>query len=371
MRILPSGRFQARYLAPDGNTYNGPSTYTNEQDAWAWLAGQRRRIELEAWEPPQPRVYEEKTLTVGEMVQLWLSTVKGQVRSSTLSTYTDIMNSRVLGNKQFCAVPLDKLTTAIVARWWQETTEQFPNTHSRNNRAYQKLRSAMALAVDNGYIPANPVYIRSSLRRVNTGVKEMPTTADLKAIVNEMPHRYKLITVLCLFHGLRIGEALAIKGKSIQLTANDGVVQVQGTLSRVPNSKGGVMMEYHEPKTRAGFRTVPILSEFLPVVREHLETYQPGPEDYATTTATGMPVFDTSYRSRFNYAKKRAGITKAITPHYGRVYLITRLAEAGATPKEIGRILGQEDISTIVGVYMRAREAKSDALMRRLSLEDS
>lgn len=61
---------------------------------------------------------------------------------------------------------------------------------------------------------------------------------------------------------------------------------------------------------------------------------------------------------------------KTITPHYGRNYLITRLAEAGATPKEIGRILGQEDTSTIVDTYMKVREHRPVELMLRVNLRD-
>ena len=68
---------------------------------------------------------------------------------------------------------------------------------------------------------------------------------------------------------------------------------------------------------------------------------------------------DTVYRNIFHAAQDRAGVTARITPHYGRNWLITRLAEAVATPREIGRVLGQEDVSTIVGVYTRPTTNKS------------
>lgn len=43
-----------------------------------------------------------------------------------------------------------------------------------------------------------------------------------------------------------------------------------------------------------------------------------------------------------------------LTPHYGRVWMITTLAEAGMQIPEIGVILGQVDLRTITEVYMRA-----------------
>ena len=55
-----------------------------------------------------------------------------------------------------------------------------------------------------------------------------------------------------------------------------------------------------------------------------------------------------------------------IDPHCGRNWLITRLAEQGAHLKEIGQLLGQDDISTILGVYMKVRAGRVDTLMDRV-----
>ena len=60
-------------------------------------------------------------------------------------------------------------------------------------------------------------------------------------------------------------------------------------------------------------------------------------------------------------------VNSAIGPHSGRRWVITRLAEVGATPKEIGKLLGQKDLDTILAVYMKAREARVTSLMRAVS----
>ena len=312
----------------------------------------------------------EKMPSVGDMVEHWLQLTQPQVRASTFKAYQEIVSARVLGNERLCRIPVNKLTPAMVAVWWQDTVTQFPDSGYRNSRAYQKLRSAIGLAVEYGYLQANPVVVRAARKRPKSAVKELPTTAELRAILGAVPARYRLITVMCLFHGLRIGEALAIKNKHIYYSGGQLSIRVEGNLVRVPNGFGGVKMAYHPPKTQAGYRTVPVLAEFVPMVLEHVSEFGSGPEEYATVTENHSPVFDTSYRSVFNRAKQRAGVTKLITPHYGRNYIITRLAEAGATPKEIGRILGQEDVSTIVGVYMRVRETRPVELMQRVNLSD-
>ena len=56
-----------------------------------------------------------------------------------------------------------------------------------------------------------------------------------------------------------------------------------------------------------------------------------------------------------------------IDPHTGRNWLITRLAEQGAHLKEIGALLGQDDLATIMDVYMKVRAGRTQALMERVN----
>ena len=356
-RKLPSGRIQARYLGPDGKTYKAPNTFPDKLSALAWLGDVRKTIDLGSWEPPALKKVKVAVPTVGEAVEHWLSVMKAGVRDSTYATYSAIVTNRVLNDDALCAVPVDRLTVAMVGEWWERTITRWPDTAPRNRSAYQKLRAAIALAVEYGHIDHNVVNLRAARRQVKPKAKELPDTADMLSILNTVPHRFRLVTVLCLFHGLRLGEALGIRGANISPECD--TITVEGNLVRIQDEDGHSTMVHHEPKTQAGYRTVPVLSEFVHVVREHVDTYKPGAGCYATTTATGGPVMDTVYRNIFHAAQDRAGVTARITPHYGRNWLITRLAEAVATPREIGRVLGQEDVSTIVGVYTRPTTNKS------------
>jgi hypothetical protein len=44
VRRLPSGRFQARYLGPDGKDRPAPETFATKTDADLWLA--RKEVEI-------------------------------------------------------------------------------------------------------------------------------------------------------------------------------------------------------------------------------------------------------------------------------------------------------------------------------------
>lgn len=58
LRKLPSGRWQARYPGPDGETYTARTeddrslTFLTKTDARRWLAAVHTKISLGQWEPP-------------------------------------------------------------------------------------------------------------------------------------------------------------------------------------------------------------------------------------------------------------------------------------------------------------------------------
>jgi len=55
---LPSKRFQARYVGPDGVEHRAPFTFTAKGDADRWLANEQVKITQGTWRPPQA-VHEE------------------------------------------------------------------------------------------------------------------------------------------------------------------------------------------------------------------------------------------------------------------------------------------------------------------------
>src|SRR6185437_6789196 len=52
LRVLPSGRHQARYTGPDGRVYKASVTFETHGDADAWLSRVRSDISREVWTAP-------------------------------------------------------------------------------------------------------------------------------------------------------------------------------------------------------------------------------------------------------------------------------------------------------------------------------
>lgn len=390
-RQLPSGRWQARYRYR-GQDYKAPDTFKTRKIAEGWLSQEKKLIDLDAWIPPQERLalqekhQQEKELTVGRWISHYHKTLK--IKTSTAQTYLRTITNRILapvapGDQvdditRLKDIPLVELTKKDVYQWW-DAIERTYDTPETNRKAYVRLKSACMEAVRRELIPANPVDIPATARTHRKETPYLPKTEELHKILTEVPARYRLITALILFHGLRIGEAIALEVDSVIKEGGRYGVRVCQNVQRItPEGGGKTFMLVQSPKSKAGNRVVPFMPEFAPVLEEHLAMYLSKPVEVQlskelgggtrpaqllTTTGAGLMVMDTSYRSVLARAVERAGVSPLIKPHSGRRWLVTTLAEHGAHVKEISRILGDEDLDTIMSIYMQVRAERTTELM--------
>lgn len=406
IRKLPSGRYQARYHHK-GVSYKAPSMFKTKRLAGAWLSGEEELITFGQWTPPAQReAAQEKRkasrITVGEWVERFHEALRHRpvpVKESTIQVYERSVRNRITaplppGDKvaaitRLAGIALADLTKNDVYEWWEAISVVYKSP-TVNQKAYKRLKAACAAAVDRELIPANPVEIKAAGIRVKPEEKYLPSDEELKAIIEHMPARYKALTSLVLFHGLRIGEALALEQRHVRVIGDVPyapriLVTIEQNAQRLTekvDGKSHVYMNWQTPKTSAGYRTVPIMASHTRFFFDHMRDYpavacrvrsQWGDRmvKLFTTTRTGRLVMDTSYRSRLNAAEVAAGVTTDIDPHCGRNWLITRLAEQGAHVKEIGKLLGQSDLETIIRVYMKVRTGRIDVLMDKVNLSIS
>lgn len=392
-------RFTSEYTGPDGGKHTPGISFANRTDARGWLAAERKLIDLDSWTPPKARRAnaEGAAETVGEWMMRFHELLEQRPeppRKSTMQNYRRVTRVRITdpfgpgaNDPDVCSlrdVKLAELTKGDVYRWWDGLQRCYPDARTINQQAYKRLKAACAEAVRREAIAINPVDVRDAARRVETKEKYLPEDAELLGILGEVPARYRALTSLVLHHGLRIGEAIALELKDVTVEPLPApwmprvTVTVRQNAQRITDG-GGNHMEVQPPKTRAGFREVPIMSVDVPYFLAHLGLYVPAVDTplrlatgirnarLFTATAQGKMVMDTSYRNVLGNAKERAGVSMDIDPHTGRNWLITRLAEQGAHLKEIGKLLGQDDVSTILDVYMKVRAGRTTSLMDRVS----
>lgn len=343
VRRLPSGRYQASHLAPDGQRHNAPYTFDTKGDADAWLAAQRTDIARGEWEKPDkaPRQVE----SFADYAENWLAT--RTLRIGTRTQYRRLLDTFLL--EEFGKTPLDEITPVMVRRWHGGLADKTGPV--RRAHAYALLKVILTTAVTDDLIPTNPCRIRGASKSARTKEMRPATLAELETIADNMPAQYRLAILLAAWCGLRFGEVAGLRRKDIDLKS--GVLHIRQGVTYIAG-QGDLI---GPPKTAAGVRNVAIPPDLLPEVRAHLlEHAQPGAGGLVFSTAGGKPLRMTGgLRRHFERAREAAG-RPDLTFHDLRHTGATLAAAAGATVAELMARIGH----TTPQMAMRYQHATSD-----------
>lgn len=93
VRRLPSGRYQARYVGPDGLTHKAHTTFSTIGDAETWLATVRADIVRDVW-AANTLATTQRALTFGTYAEQWLAARTLEAR--TRAHYRSLLDKQLL-----------------------------------------------------------------------------------------------------------------------------------------------------------------------------------------------------------------------------------------------------------------------------------
>jgi integrase len=259
LRKLPSKRYQASYLGPDGQRHTAPATFDTRLDAEAWLAAEHRLTESDEWASPAGRkaTAAAARITLADYADTWLR--QRELKPRTVALYRGLLDRQIL--PALGAHRVDKLTPALVRDWYSRLDAGKPRQRAH---AYAVLRTVCTTAVHDDLLPANPCRIRGAGQAPKRTTKTEPATRDeLAVIVTAMPERLRLMVLLAAWCAMRYGEIAALRRCDIDMRS--GVVRIRHAVTWL----GGTAV-LGTPKSDAGTRDVAIPPHVLPAVREHL-----------------------------------------------------------------------------------------------------
>lgn len=325
VRKLPSGRYQASYISPDGARVNAPTTFTSQANADKWLAAQRTDIERETWKGPTVG-----TITARDYAVPWLAQ-RTTLKPRTADLYQRLLTLHILptlGDLQ-----LKALTPARVREWHAGLADTTGPTAQA--QAYRLLRTICNQALADGQIPANPCQIRGAANP-RTAERPAPTLAQVHALADLVPDRYRVMVLVAAYGGLRFGELTALTKTDLLLDDPDRpAVVVRRTMTRLD----GRWLE-GTPKTDAGLRTVTLPRFLHPLLEGHLQRHvkkRDGALVFAT--ASGQPLARSNWTATFHRATKHLDLDE-IHFHDLRHAAATAAVQTGATLKDTMARLG-------------------------------
>lgn len=350
LRKLPSGRWQAGYTGPDTVVYAAPHTFAAKLDAEAWLTDRRREIDREAWSPPGAT--NARAMTLREYAETWL--VHRTLKPRTREHYDHLLRSLIL--PALGDVSLTSLTPTIVRTWHAGMNAKTPTMRAH---AYSLLRTITRTAVAEELIAASPCTVpgAGSSKRVH---KVKPATLpEIGALVEAMPPRYRVMTLLAAWCGLRFGELAELRRKDVD--AVNGILRVRRGVVRV---QGEAMVG--TPKSTAGIRDVAVPPHLLPALKEHLDEHaQGGREGLLFPALGGGHLSPTGLYSVFYPAREKAGrpdLRWHDLRHTGAVLA----ASTGATLAELMARLGHSTPQAALR-YQHAAQGRDQAIAVALS----
>lgn len=350
LRPLPSKRYQASYIGPDGRLRNAPATFAAKIDAQGWLAAEQRKIELGVWR--DPREAPKTVLTVRDYAERWQSESSSRLKPRTLDLYRSYLNRVILPG--LGDVALNQLTVNDV-RGWFAGLESYP---TRNANAYSLLKTIMNQALDDELIAVNPCRIKRASVKHRVAEPVALSAREIQSLADSMTvDRWKALLLVAGFSGLRWGELAALRRSDFVLSGGENSVTVRRSVTR---QAGRFVVG--RPKSAAALRTVPLPSGLAFAIAGHLEEFAlAGSSGLAFPSLTGDFPHENTVRPHL----KRAALVighDSFRFHDLRHSAATLFAQAGATLADHMTLMGHTS-STMSARYTHSTAARNKDLV--------
>lgn len=338
-RKLPSGRYQASYLGPDGERYTGPQTFDTLGDARAWLNSVKRKIDAGKWKNPRALAAER----FGEYATAYV--VQGLGREGkpfspkTRRTYEWYLEVPLQAFKE---ERLNSITPAMVRAWH---AARMKNTPTSAAREASFMHAVFERAVRDDLVEKNPV--DPELRKTKTGVKNRIPTLDELALMLEWfaEHKPQLAAWLWLaaYGTLRKSEVRALRRQDlVKVTPDPGDIAQDYYEVHVTRQAYRVGDTWYvgEPKSEAGQRVAALPPALTPILDAHLVERTGRFKNALLFPAEGQGDFldDSSFYRPWAKARAYAGLHKGdatVRLHDLRGLALTLYAQTSATQREI------------------------------------
>ncbi|WP_084130324.1 tyrosine-type recombinase/integrase [Demequina sp. NBRC 110055] len=310
IRKLPSGRFQARYKAPDG-TRRTLGSYATVKEAQKELILKEAEIEQSRWIDDR-----KADVAFGEFAWDVFGHKERTLKASTVTAHRSLLNRELL--PVFGTMKLKDVTPYEVEKWWGSRKDKPVSKH----HAYSLLNNYMNTAVRWGYLASNPCLVRGALKDPSEP-RPVWGVPDFQKVYGYCTDQMATMLIVAFSGHLRAGELLGLNRGDFD--PETGVL----TVSRAVSKQAGLTT----PKNGETKR-VTLLQQGRDALDAHLR---------GRAMDMDAPMFTGPRGGRVKYAELRAGWVKGCEAaglenfhfHDIRHVSLTHIAHTGASLREI------------------------------------
>jgi integrase len=288
------------------------------------------------------------------------------LRPGTIDQYTRNLRNHTL--PAFGHLPLAAITRPQVQAWVKQLVDRGLAPRTIHN-IYGVFAGIIRAAVLDGRLARTPcVSIR--LPEILKTIVRILSADQVFALADCMRPRYRFTVEFAYGTGTRQGETFAASRSRIDQSERLYTVDRQIVLVSDRATGYSAKPVFGPPKTKAGYRTIPLAQFVLDGYAEHEKYFESGQDLLFTSPRTGKGLNRSYYAERiWTPAVKKAGLPPDTTFHDLRHSFASTALAAGVPVLEVSRWLGHASITETTDTYghllpeanKRTREALDQA----------
>ncbi len=291
----------------------------------------------------------------GEILKVWLLSAKNRVKESTISRYNHIVQRHIqpfLGNYQ-----ISEIGAALLEEYIDYLLQhgRLDGSGGLSPKSVADIivviKSSMRYAQENGYrINCSTTGLSVKRNKKDMRVLSKKEQQQLECVLMQDTDLTKFMVLLCLYTGIRIGEACALRWEHLQL--DSGILKVRETMQRIQapqNIAAKTRVIITEPKSACSKRDIP-LPKFL---IQYAAQFQTERKAFVLTGETDQFIEPRTLQNRFRNYVKASGIEHA-NYHALRHTFATRCVELGFEIKSLSEILGHSNVNITLNKYVHS-----------------
>ncbi len=283
--------------------------------------------------------------TFGEIAEAWRGWQWSQIAYKTAEAYTAPLRriTERWGQRDPAEITAQEISAYLSALAAQKYSRRSVQMHR------DILNMIFRYGIVNHGLRFNPVDAVSLPRNLPASKRELPTDDAIEAVKSSSAP-FSLFAKLCLYSGLRRGEALALRYEDVDKALH--IIHITKSVEFIGNNP-----RIKPPKTKAGYRDAVLLDALAAEI--------PQGSGYIFCRDDGGLLTKMQFRDRWEEYCKAIG--HDLTAHQLRHGFATILYEAGIEDKDAQELMGHSSIAVTRDVYTHIRQSRRDKTAEKLN----